>query len=1038
MRSAVTAAVAFLLTAPVASDIAAHQDATTSESSPYSPIYARVQQIAPNVEVWSMDHARKLLVQSQAAASPAPTPPQTPPATPKETPSPTPPSSTTTRTPATSVPSHTTTTPPPTTTVAPQTTTKSPTTTTSPTTTRTSTTTSSPTTKVPITTATSSTAPVATPAPTPASTPQGTPVTTSSVPTNSPVVSPAPTPVTTTVTTVSPPKTTPSTTPSPTTPSPTSPAPTSPAPTSPAPTSPAPTSPAPTTPGPTTVTTASPPSTTPSTTPSPTTPSPTSPAPTTPGPTTVTTASPPNTTPSTTPSPTTPSPTSPAPTTPLPTPTPTTSPSPATTPSTTATPPSDTPVPTSSPVPTSTPVTTPPTGAPTTTPSTDSPVPTSSPIPTSTPLSSTPVTTSSPTDPPTTPVTTAPSNVPGTTPSSTPSTATPDLTPSSTPTVSSPVTNSPTNTPAQTASLTPGPPTTSGPPATTPTPTDVQVVTPAPSNTLSQSSQEILNPNNRTTAPVTTLSVDTLLTTRPPEQRTTLPPDATQEPTAVPRPPVTSRGAPVTPNSPDSTEPISLTGSDTTGDQTNRYVFNAVVGVSLVFLAFFHYIAIDPSFVSPDTASASLAAANSWELSSFVVFMQSAAIVSYANVDAPHAVLVTYTDSFSWLNYLIRGSAPSSTRTTSLAALFLDGPSRFLASSDSEPSYKPFGIQQFALRIHVSETDLFVRAWTFFFILMACFLLLVVGASFLAQCVSRHHSVSTPSYSSDSSHYTNSLRQVSRRLLGFTIWALTMSVLPLSVVSIYETMQGVYATDGGLWSSTSGVFALVALVVIGLVIVGGAIAIHRQSEVDLSKYRTKITFGVLYVNCKYNYRTFFAVGLLVQFATGLLLAGVSDVKGQLLSLVGLHSAFALLMLVLRPFVETIQLVVSVALEVIVVVIFGLVYAMAQANGSKSNATKKHLGTAVVVLVCVVVGVMFVRGLFRLWAFITGFAKDDGQTSYVPALSSGDRTPLKNTEEDATISLGTQRPSGEEDYNAMSSPLQTIKIVESKRDNLDHS
>ncbi|KAH9187319.1 hypothetical protein AeNC1_010709, partial [Aphanomyces euteiches] len=802
-------------------------------------------------------------------------------------------------------------------------------------------------------------------------------------------------------------------------------------------------SPAPTTvtpeptpsPAPTTVT----PEPTPSPAPTTETPEPTpSPAPTTltpeptpsPGPTTVT----PEPTPSPAPTTVTPEPTpSPAPTTVTPEPTP--SPAPTTvTPEPTPSPGPTTVTPEQTPSPSPTTVTPDPTPSPG--PTTVTPEPTPSPSPTTVTPEPTP-------SPGPTTVTPAPTSTPDVTtaapsPTATPSsTSTPEPTASPVPTSPEPTSAAPTSSvPATTASTptsTPDATSTAVPSTTvttlTPVTTDIPLVTTAPVATQSDGVKELFDSNRTTTATPTTTSVENKVLDVPPV--TIVPPSANDETSApvVTRPPSAPRGENTTQITSDTPVQAAVFGSDSSGQKTNRYVFNAVVGLTLVFLVFFHFIAIDPSFLTPESASEAFVAPNSWELPTFVGFMQLVAVVSCANVDVPHTIFVTFTDSFSWLNFLVRGDAYTSKSTTTAATVTgllasLNGKQGNRRLVDSTLDYDPFGFVQYTIRLNVLETDLFVRAWTFFFIVVAVFLVIVILAFVISQCMVRRN---PHSQYSDSGSHSTTIKHASRRMQGFTVWFLTVAVLPLSTVSMYEVMQDSHSTDG--FGSTSGVLALVALIVIAVVILGAATAVYRMSEVDLSKYRTKITFGVLYTNYQYEHRLFFAVNLVVQMLTGVLLAGVVKSSVQMIILLAIHVVYLLAMIVLRPFVTKLQLAFAAIFELILVIVFGLVYAMAQAN-REDESKKKGLAYGFVILICIVIVVVFVRCLVKLWTFITGANGSE-------PLSTTERNipPLNSAEFDShraadTISLSSGLRSGEDvDYASMATPGKTIKLVD---------
>ncbi|ETV95323.1 hypothetical protein H310_11220 [Aphanomyces invadans] len=561
-------------------------------------------------------------------------------------------------------------------------------------------------------------------------------------------------------------------------------------------------------------------------------------------------------------------------------------------------------------------------------------------------------------------------------------------------------------------------------PTTIPVTTDLPVVTAKTEEPLSNSTLLILNGTN---APVTTVSSDNIFDKTPSPTNEGGAPSGNNLVTDAPipsRPSSAPRTTPVPGAAPTvaDVDPSQATvaGSDTSGNKTNRYVFNAVVGLTLVFLAFFHYLAIDPSFLAPESATGAFTAPNSWELPSFASFMQFVAVVSCASVEAPHAIFASFTDSFSWLNFIVRGSANSGKPSAVVASsLLTDLTSSHRALEATGSVYDAFGFYQFSLRMIVLENDLFLRAWTFFFIVLVCLLVLVIATAAVSQFTGRR----TPFTQSDSGSYTSTLRDASRRLQGITVWFVTMAVLPLSTVSMYELMRDITSAIG--FGSISGVFALISLVVIGVGILAAGYMILRHTEVQLSKYRTKITFGVLYTNFKFEFRAFFAAALLLQYATGVLLAGVVAPSTQLILLMALHAAYIVLVVVLRPFVSTLQLVFTIVFEVVVVAVFGLSYAMSKATTIDSKLT---LAYVVVILVCVVIVAMFIRSLIKLWTFVVGAGSHDLSTrtnGVIPPLQSAELNSNRGAD---TISLNSGSL-GSDDYATLATPTKTVKLVD---------
>ncbi|KAH9117050.1 hypothetical protein AeMF1_009068, partial [Aphanomyces euteiches] len=144
-------------------------------------------------------------------------------------------------------------------------------------------------------------------------------------------------------------------------------------------------------------------------------------------------------------------------------------------------------------------------------------------------------------------------------------------------------------------------------------------------------------------------------------------------------------------------------------------------------------------------------------------------------------------------------------------------------------------------------------------------------------------------------------------------------ILPLSLVSTYELMQDINSANG--FGSLSGIFALLSLIVLVSLVIGATVAVSKSSEVQLSKYDMKVTFGFLYVNLKYDRRLFCVVTLLVQLLTGVFLAVLPS--SQCLLLLILHGVYLLLILGLRPFQSLFMFCMVILFEMCLLVLFGI-------------------------------------------------------------------------------------------------------------------
>ncbi|RHZ29042.1 hypothetical protein DYB37_004880 [Aphanomyces astaci] len=490
-------------------------------------------------------------------------------------------------------------------------------------------------------------------------------------------------------------------------------------------------------------------------------------------------------------------------------------------------------------------------------------------------------------------------------------------------------------------------------------------------------------------------------------------------------------------------QPVSVAGAETPNTQTNRYIFSAVVGVTLVFLVFFHAIAIDPSYVPLDaTLLGAFTAPNSWELPTFVLFMQGVALGSFANVNAPHAVLVAFTDSLAWLQFQVRHEAASG-GTRRLEAV---------ATDDGDAAvYDTFGIQQFALRSSIREKDLFLHAWTFFLIglavLMACAIACtavarvlhdreVNGTTWFHRSLSnhnrRHHRrqrthMSSSLTSSQPPHVT--ANHMARYVLAFTVLWGIVSILPLSMLSAYECMQDVHSTSG--FGSFTGLVSLAALIAVVSAVVGTAIAVTSMSEVDLTKFNTKAMFGVLYVNLHYDHRLFGAVSLVVQLASGAVVALAPTASSQPLWLVGVHAIYMGLLVAVRPFVTSLQLMTTVLLELCLLAVFAMVAVMA--SPATSLQTKRTVAFGVVGVVCCVILICFVRNLVKLWVYIAGKVPFDADDQGDHDVTS--RRRKRRTTRQLQLVVRSGCDLGPDTGGLPASPINTIQLVKASNNPL---
>ncbi|RHZ08709.1 hypothetical protein DYB31_003929, partial [Aphanomyces astaci] len=473
-------------------------------------------------------------------------------------------------------------------------------------------------------------------------------------------------------------------------------------------------------------------------------------------------------------------------------------------------------------------------------------------------------------------------------------------------------------------------------------------------------------------------------------------------------------------------------GYESKTEQTLRYVSSSVVGITLVLLAFFQFIAMNPSYILPDSPSDRLAAPNSWEFPAFVFFIQQVGVLSLAkNTKVPHKFYVSFLDSLSWLVFLIRGSpsADSNNAAVSSSQLVAIGGGRSLVESST---YDAQGKIQFSLRSDVNDKDWFMRVWVAVLVVIAVLMVFVICTALISQWVAQRgnpfHSDTT-----DSHKRSVSFRSISRRLLGMCVLVGFFSILPLSMISMFEVLQD---------ASTAGfphIYAILSLVTLALVVgsvLYGMYALQSLTEAGLSKWRTRVVWGVVYSNYHYTSRLFFAAGALVQFLTGILVAAVTgDAFVQLLCLVIVHALYLVSMFVLQPFVCNVHFKFAIGFQVLILVVFSL--ACGLAGDSISNDTQLNLSYAIVILLIIVFVVMFIRQLYMLWTYASAWAKDEHDSvTGMPTLhdheiesGGGNYTISLRDTEDHGHSSGGKNAVSLHNSGGDDSPMNTIRIVD---------
>ncbi|EQC39306.1 hypothetical protein SDRG_03511 [Saprolegnia diclina VS20] len=461
------------------------------------------------------------------------------------------------------------------------------------------------------------------------------------------------------------------------------------------------------------------------------------------------------------------------------------------------------------------------------------------------------------------------------------------------------------------------------------------------------------------------------------------------------------------------------TGSESAAEQTVRYTASAVVGITVVILAFFQFLAMNPSYIAGETARERLLAPNAWELPLFVSFVQQAGVLALArNAKVPQLFYTNFLDSLSWLVFLIRGSAPSKAASGAVSSVQLVGYRRLA-------EYDAIGFVQFAVRSDVRERDWFLRVWVALLIVLALLLVCVIATALFAKWASQR---GNPFHTetSDSHKRSVNLRSISRRLLGMCVIVGYLVLLPLTMIALFELLQDA-STSG--FPHGNAILALVTLVLILAVLLYGMVSLYRLTEAGLSKWQTRVVFGVLYSSYTYSCRLFFAAPALVQIATGVLIASVTtDPLTQLLLLIAVHLVYVGALVALRPCECSAHFGFILGAEAAIVLIYGLAAGMTDA--SLSVETQKTLSYVILILLCIVFVGMFVRQLLLLWTYSSGWTKE-GNESYSGLPTLHDHDMMESGPGQYTISLQGSDLNSSRGYDSQQtdSPTNTIRIVD---------
>jgi hypothetical protein len=239
-----------------------------------------------------------------------------------------------------------------------------------------------------------------------------------------------------------------------------------------------------------------------------------------------------------------------------------------------------------------------------------------------------------------------------------------------------------------------------------------------------------------------------------------------------------------------------------------KYASCTFAGISVALLLFFHYVSLDATL----SWTGSIWSPNTWEFLFYVAFLQQMSSISQLSLSQAPYYLLEYTDSFSWTNFLLHGSSPSSSSDSRrLETIILEG------------------VVSYADRIGISESKILFRCIVGFALIVGILLAIFFFIAILAKIKAEQLMEET----SNSSFLTLSgkvqrLRSASIRTLGLCVLLWFFALYPLSLFSSYEIAMEVKAKQVADPLSV----AIIALIVIcfGVLSLSGRIILHKSLE----------------------------------------------------------------------------------------------------------------------------------------------------------------------------------------------------------------
>jgi hypothetical protein len=395
-----------------------------------------------------------------------------------------------------------------------------------------------------------------------------------------------------------------------------------------------------------------------------------------------------------------------------------------------------------------------------------------------------------------------------------------------------------------------------------------------------------------------------------------------------------------------------------TSENIFDFITNAscmVAGISVALLLFFHYVSLDDISQSSGT---SLWNPNTWEFLVYVGFLQQMASVSQLSLSKAPSYLLEFTDSFSWITFVLHGSSiKDGNRNRRLETIVLEG------------------VVAYADRIDIPESKIFYHCLIGFLIvigiMLMIFFMFTLFAKYQAEQGARNFHVLTASFG----RKIQKLRCTSIRTLGLCVLIWFFALYPLALFSSYEISMSMQASASSINILTSICVAMIALVILcfGILALSGIIIMHKSWE-ELQQNENIATLGSLYAEYIYSRRMFFVVVCLVQLLTGIFIGAINRNPTQLILVVVVQVIFLVNVFLFSPFSNSFVFKFTVALTVVKMINFGFAFAFfnSQANTTFKVNLRGKIAQTYILFNSFVILLWFVRFLvifstyIRIW------------------------------------------------------------------------